>query len=131
MLTHIRRIVFSLYERPVIRNWFYTVAFAIFVPVGWRFATLAWRYGGDVDRMLTFIGGMTVGITAVVTLLRIWTVAPRKTVVEDKATETPGVSAHVSPSTSEMLAAARESSARNRQIALGARALGSPRHPAL
>ena len=30
--------VFRLYERPRLRNWFYTVAFGIFVPIGYRFA---------------------------------------------------------------------------------------------
>jgi hypothetical protein len=32
--------VFRFYEIRELRNWFYTVAFAIFVPVGYRFAEL-------------------------------------------------------------------------------------------
>ncbi|HEY3841292.1 MAG TPA: hypothetical protein VGL72_32195 [Bryobacteraceae bacterium] len=126
MLNPVREYVFTLYERPLLRNWFYTLAFAIFVPVGFRFAVLAWRFGGDFDRFMSIIGGLAVGITAVVTLLRIWTVAPRKTVVD------PPHEQHVShvesvPSGAEIMAAVRGYSARNRQMARGARALGFPR----
>ena len=80
MFKYIRRTVFSLYEQPVLRNWFYTFAFAIFVPVGCRFAFLAWRFGEPFDKLMTIVGGVVVGITTVVTLLRIWAVPPRQTV---------------------------------------------------
>ena len=126
MLNPVREYVFTLYERPLLRNWFYTIAFAIFVPVGFRFAVLAWTYGGDFDRFMSIIGGLAVGITAVVTLLRIWSVAPLRTVIEPPHEQ--HVAHHESgPSGAEIMAAVRGYSARNRQIAQGARALGLPR----
>jgi hypothetical protein len=127
MLDTIRKLIFSLYEKPLLRNWFYTLAFGIFVPVGCRFAVLAWRFGGDVDRLLTLIAGFAVGITTVVTLLRIWAVPPRRTLDHDAASEPPHPSAELKPDAGEILAMMRASSARNRQIAQGARALGSSR----
>jgi hypothetical protein len=127
MFTSLRKLVFSLYERPLIRNWFYTFAFAIFVPVGLRFAILAWNFGGDVDRLLTIIGGITVGATAAITLLRIWSVPPSKTAVNEP--ESGHRLADVIPNASEMLAAAQGYSSLNRRMAMGARALGSPRRP--
>lgn len=127
MLRYIRRTVFSLYERPVLRNWFYTFAFAIFVPVGCRFAILAWRFGGPFDKVMTIIGGVVVGITTAVTLLRIWAVPPRQTV--SRGSGPGGEERHVDmrPSAQEILTAVRGSSARNRELARGARALGSTR----
>lgn len=127
MFKHTREVVFSLYERPVLRNWFYTLAFAVFVPVGLRFAILAWRFGGDVDRLLTIIAGMTIGITTAVTLLRIWTVPPRRTVPRNPEHELHGSSGEIAPTAGQIMAAVRGYSARNLQMAQGARALGAPR----
>jgi hypothetical protein len=128
MFKSIQEYVFSLYERPLLRNWFYTFAFAIFVPVGLRFAVLAWKYGVEFDRLMTIVGGLAVGITAVVTLWRIWSVAPRRTIIEPPH-ETHVAHAESGPSGAEIMAAVRGYSARNRQIAQGARALGLPGRP--
>ena len=122
----LRKFIFTLYERPGIRNWFYTVAFAIFVPTGFRFATLAWDYGDWFDKPLSILAGLAIGITTVVTLLRIWTVAPRQTLQEESVTQSAVETPHL-PNASEIYAAARLRAARNREIARGAAALGSPR----
>ena len=127
MFHRIRKYVFSLYERRLLRNWSYTFAFAIFVPVGCRFAILAWKFGGDFDRVMTVVAGIAVGITAAVTLLRIWVVPPRKTMLPVPE----GLHAamqEMKPDGSEIIAALKAYSARNRQIAMGARALGLPRY---
>ena len=126
MFKYIRRTVFSLYERPVLRNWFYTFAFATFVPVGCRFAMLAWRFGEPFDKLMTIAGGVVVGTTTVVTLLRIWSVPPRQT-VNHRSELGHEVRANQRPDAAEILMAIKGSSARNREIARGARALGSTR----
>jgi hypothetical protein len=126
MFKQLRNYVFSLYERPLLRNWFYTLAFAIFVPVGLRFALLAWDFGGEYDRVMAVIAGLAVGITTVVTLLRIWAVPPSQTVPMIAAPK-PHEDSPRKVDGSEILAAIRASSARNRQFAQGARALGSSR----
>jgi hypothetical protein len=126
MLKSIREYVFSLYERPLLRNWFYTFSFAIFVPVGFRFAVLAWKYGAEFDRLMTIVGGLAAGITAVVTLLRIWNVAPRRTMTAPPHEAHHARHAEAAPSGAEIMATVRGYSARNRQIAQGARALGLP-----
>ena len=116
--------VFTLYEKRGLRNWFYTLAFAIFVPTGFRFAILAWEYGHWFDKPLSIVAGLLIGITAVVTLLRIWTVPPLRTVEANAETE--AVEADASPpSASQIYAAARREAAQNREIARGAAALGS------
>ena len=127
MFTQLRNYVFSLYERPLLRNWFYTLAFAIFVPVGLRFALLAWDFGGDYDKIMAVIAGLAVGITTVVTLLRIWAVPPSQTVPVIDDVPKPHEDSPRKVDASEILAAVRASSARNRQFAQGARALGSSR----
>jgi hypothetical protein len=127
MIRSIRRTVFSLYERRLLRNWLYTFAFAIFVPVGFRFAILAWRFGGFFDKLMTIVGGLVVGITTAVTLLRIWAVPPRQTVNHGSDTVREAARADFRPSAEEILMAVRGRSARNREIAKGARALGSTR----
>lgn len=127
MVEFIQKYVFSLYEKRLFRNWFYTLAFGIFVPVGCRFATLAWKFGGDFDRVMTVIAGLTVGITTVVTLLRIWAVPPTKTMVCDVEKSLSTEAGDSKPDGAEITAALRAYSRRNRQIALGARALGLPR----
>jgi hypothetical protein len=117
--------VFRLYEQRRLRNWFYTVAFAIFVPVGYRFAALAWRYGSWVDKPLAVIAGIFIGITTVVTLMRIWHVAPRQTVTPAALPPTPAPEpTHFA---GEVLSASRRRAAENRAMALGASALGSTR----
>ena len=127
MFTRLRNYVFSLYERPLLRNWFYTLAFAIFVPVGFRFALLAWDFGGDYDKIMAVIAGFAVGITTVVTLLRIWAVPPSQTVPVSDNVPAPHEDSPKKVDASEILAAVRANSARNRQFAQGARALGSSR----
>ena len=127
MLQHIQKKVFSLYERPVLRNWFYTFAFAIFVPVGCRFAILAWRFGQPFDRLMTIVGGIAVGVTTVVTLLRIWAVPPRRTVTQYSHPEHEDIHVDIRPNAGELLQTVRGNSARSREIARSARALGSTR----
>jgi hypothetical protein len=117
--------VFQLYERRHLRNWFYTVAFAIFVPIGYRFADLAWRYGSEVDKPLAVIAGFFIGIATVVTLMRIWHVPPRQIV-------TPAAPEPLAPApqpakslADDVIAVARSRAALNRDMALHAAALGS------
>jgi hypothetical protein len=124
---YIQTKVFSLYERPVLRNWFYTFAFAVFVPVGFRFAMLAWTFGQPFDRVMTIVGGVAVGITTVVTLLRIWAVPPRRTVDHFSSPEHHEIPADNRPNAGEILSAVRGNSARSREFARAARALGSTR----
>ena len=116
--------LFSLYERPRLRNWFYTVAFGIFVPIGYRFAALAWRYGAPIDRPLAIIAGVFIGIAAVVTLMRIWHVPPRQIVTraepEPVVTQKP-----VNHVADDLMAATRGRAAYNRDLAKHAAALGS------
>src|SRR5579863_8723641 len=107
--------VFTLYEQRRLRNWFYTLAFAIFVPTGFRFATLAWEYGDWFDKPLSILAGFLIGITAVVTLLRIWTVPPQQTM--EATVETEAVETDASPpSTSQIYAAAKRQAAQNREV---------------
>jgi hypothetical protein len=127
MFTYIQKVIFSLYERPLLRNWFYTFAFAVFVPVGLRFALLAWEFGGEYDRVMAVIAGLAVGCTTVVTLLRIWSVPPLQTIVQDPVLEKHELHAESRLDASEVVAMSRAYSARNRQMARGAKALGSPR----
>jgi hypothetical protein len=116
--------VFRLYEQPRTRNWFYTVAFAIFIPTGLRFAILAWEYGDWFDKPLSIIAGLVIGSTAVVTLLRLWTVPPRQTLSAIARME-PEEPTPLPPNASEIYAAAKYQAAQNRQIARSAAALGS------
>lgn len=121
-MSRVRTLVFRLYEQPRLRNWFYTLAFAIFVPIGYRFATLAWEYGSWIDKPLAVIAGIFIGITTVVTLMRIWHVPPRQTV----APPVPPVEvSHEHFIGTEIMAAARRRAAENRANALRAAALGS------
>jgi hypothetical protein len=126
MIQSFRKFFFTLYEQRRLRNWFYTLAFAIFVPTGFRFAILAWEYGDWFDKPLAVLAGLLIGITAAVTLLRIWTVAPRLT-VDAKAGSAPEETAAPHASASQIYAAAKLQAAHNRQIARGAAALG-PAH---
>jgi len=125
----VQRLVFRLYERRLLRNWFYTIAFAIFVPIGYRFADLAWRYGAPIDKPLAVIAGVFIGIATVVTLLRIWHVPPRQVVTPaepEPATAPPPPSPRTAE---ELLAAVRFRAARNRDLARNASVLGSSIHP--
>ena len=116
--------VFRLYERPRLRNWFYTVAFGIFVPIGYRFAALAWRYGAPIDKPLAIIAGVFIGIAAVVTLMRIWHVPPRQIVT--RAEPEPVVAQkQVNKVADDLMAATRGRAAYNRDLAKLAAALGS------
>lgn len=116
--------VFRLYERRLLRNWFYTIAFAIFVPIGYRFADLAWRYGSPIDKPLAVIAGFFIGIATVVTLMRIWYVPPRQTItpVEPEIALAPQSANRLAD---DWMAAARGRAARNRALAMDAAALGS------
>ncbi|MGP0072336.1 MAG: hypothetical protein ACLPWF_10425 [Bryobacteraceae bacterium] len=102
------------------------MAFAIFVSTGLRFAILAWEYGDWMDKPLSILAGLIIGITVTVTLPRVWTVPPRQTVESRARTQTiePPI---LRPNASEIYAAARRLAARNREIARGAAALGSTR----
>ena len=102
-------------------------AFAIFVPTGFRFAILSWEYGDWFDKPLAVIGGLFIGVTAGVTLLRVWQVPPRRTVSfeNDLVAERPAALA--APNASELLASAKGQAALNRKIARDASALGSTR----
>jgi hypothetical protein len=120
----LRLLVFRLFERRRLRDWFYTVAFIIFVPVGLRFAVLAWRYGSWEDKPLAVIAGMFIGVTAMVTLLRFWHVPPQQVVTAEMALPAhEGEPAHAHAE--EYLEAVRYRAAANRAMASGAGALGS------
>jgi len=119
--------VFRLYERSRLRNWFYTIAFSIFVPIGYRFAELAWRYGSPVDKPLAIIAGLFIGVATVVTLMRIWYVPPVQTVTRSEP-EPVAETQPVSNLADEILAATRGRAARNRDMAMHAAALGSSIH---
>jgi len=124
-MNRIHVFVFRLYERRNLRNWFYTIAFAIFVPVGYRFADIAWRFGDWFDRPLAVLAGLLIGIATIVTLLRIWRVPPSQVVTEPEPlpVETPQRASMAD----EILAVARRRSAQNRDLAAYAAALGSSR----
>ena len=123
-MTWVQKFVFRLYERRILRNWFYTVAFSIFVPVGYRFAALAWRYGSPIDKPLAVIAGLFIGISTVVTLLRVWHVPPVQVVTntEPEPATAPQAVSHVA---GDLVAATRSRAAMNREMALYAAALGS------
>jgi hypothetical protein len=124
MISRFREYVFSLYEQPRLRNWFYTLAFAIAVPTGFRFATLAWEYGDWFDKPLAVVAGAFIGATAVVTLLRIWKVPPRKTVT---AAAEPDAVSDQNLTHPDVVARVKYLAARNRQLARDAASLGSTR----
>jgi hypothetical protein len=121
----LRSFIFRLYERRLLRNWFYTVSFAIFVPIGYRFADLAWRYGSWVDKPLAVIAGFAIGIATVVTLMRIWHVPPRQTVTPAEPEPLVAAPHPVMRLADGVMAATRARAARNRDMALHAAALGS------
>jgi hypothetical protein len=120
----VQRSVFRLYERRLLRNWFYTIAFSIFVPIGYRFADLAWRYGSPIDKPLAVIAGFFIGIATVVTLMRIWHVPPRQTVTPAEP-ELVIAPQPVNRLADDLIAAMRARAARNRALAMHAAALGS------
>jgi hypothetical protein len=124
-MNRLQNFIFRHYEQRRLRDWFYTVAFLIFVPVGFRFASLAWRYGYWVDKPLALIAGLFIGITTVVTLMRVWSVPPRQTTTPAPPNP-PAIPAQPAvPAADEFLMAASYRAARNRALAAGARALGS------
>lgn len=126
VLTGLRDFIFRLYEQPRLRNFFYTLAFVVFVPVGFRFAILAWEFGDWFDKPLAVIAGGFIGITAVVTLMRFWHVPPRQIATPAVVAEPfPEPEPHIHAD--ELLAAARRRAAQNRAMARGAGALGSTR----
>jgi hypothetical protein len=123
-MARFRTLIFWLFEQRRLRDWFYTIAFVIFVPVGYRFAALAWRYGSWVDKPLAVIAGAFIGITTVVTLLRFWHVPPRQVVTPmlPQLAKTPKAARSLAD---EYMAAAHRRAAENRAMAMGAGALGS------
>ena len=124
-MNRLQSFIFWHYEQRRLRDWFYTVAFLIFVPVGFRFASLAWRYGHWVDKPLAVIAGLFIGITTVVTLMRVWSVPPRQTTTPPPQNP-PAIPAKPAVLLAdELLMAASYRAARNRALAAGARALGS------
>ncbi len=124
-MSRFRTFVFRLFEKRTLRDWFYTVAFFIFVPVGYRFATLAWRYGTWIDKPLAVVAGACIGITAVVTLMRFWHVAPTQVVTPNLPEVVAPRSEPVHSMADDLIAAAHRRAAENRAMALGAGALGS------
>ena len=124
-MNSVQLFVFRLYERRNLRNWFYTVSFAIFVPIGYRFADLAWRYGSWVDKPLAVIAGFFIGIATVVTLMRIWHVPPRQTVPPAEPEPVLAAPLPVSRLADGVMAATRARVAHNRDMAMHAAALGS------
>lgn len=124
MINGIRAFVFRLYEQTGLRNWFYTLAFAIVVPTGFRFAVVAWEHGEWYDKPLAMVAGTLIGVTSLVTLLRVWEVPPRQT-TETPAEPVPPEPYH--PAHIDVLSGSRRMSARNRQIAREAASLGSTR----
>jgi len=109
-----------------LRNWLYTLAFAIFVPTGLRFAILAWKNGDWFDKPLSILAGIVIGITAVATLVRVWTVPPQRTLQASAVIESEeGFAAPANAS--QLYASAVRQAAQNREIARGAAALG-PTH---
>jgi hypothetical protein len=125
-MNRVQVFVFRLYEKRELRNWFYTIAFAIFVPVGYRFADLAWRNGSWYDKPLAVIGGLFIGLATIVTLMRIWRVPPRQVVTP--VAESPAVEPRTRSVADQMIAMMRSRAAHNRDLALGAAALGSSVH---
>jgi hypothetical protein len=120
----LRLLIFRFFERRLLRDWFYTVAFIIFVPVGLRFAILAWEYGDWFDKPLSVIAGMFIGVTAMVTLLRFWHVPPTQLATAEALAPVHNAErAH--PHAEEYLEAVRHRAAANRAMASGAGALGS------
>jgi uncharacterized protein YqfA (UPF0365 family) len=109
-----------------LRNWFYTVAFAIFVPVGYHFAELAWRYGSWYDKPLAVIAGLLIGLATIVTLMRIWRVPPKQVVTP--IVESPAVEPPRNVAADDIVAVMRSRAAHNRDLALYAAALGSSIH---
>jgi hypothetical protein len=126
-MNQIQTLIFRLFERRRLRDWFYTVAFVIFVPVGLRFAVLAWRYGSWVDKPLAVIAGLFIGVTTVVTLVRFWRVPPQQVVTPAAPEPEPAPKPARAPA-DEFLAAVKRRSAQNRALASGAASLGSTLH---
>ena len=123
-MSGLRLLIFRLFERRRLRDWFYTIAFVIFVPVGFRFAILAWEFGDWFDKPLAIIAGAFIGITTVVTLLRFWHVAPRQ--VASAPAPTPIVPpAPVISMADHLILTAKRRAAENRAMARAAGALGS------
>jgi hypothetical protein len=128
ILRRFTQCVFCLYEQPRLRNWCYTLAFAIFVPTGGRFAVLAWKFGGWLDKPLAVVSGIAIGATAGVTLLRVWNVPPQRTVERGAFIIEPRRITEALPANaSEFLQVSKLQAARNRQMARDAAALGSTR----
>lgn len=123
-MQRLRTFIFRLFEQRRLRDWFYTVAFLIFVPVGFRFASLAWRYGSWVDKPLAVIAGLFIGVTTVVTLVRFWHVPPQQIVTMPPLQPTAPPPPRGSLA-DELMAAARRRAAENRAMASGAGSLGS------
>lgn len=122
-MNQIHVFVFRLYERRQLRNWFYTIAFTIFVPAGYHFADLAWRYGSWYDKPLAVLAGLLIGIATAVTLLRIWRVPPKQVVTPPA--RLPAVTSSNHTVADEVMAAMRRRAAQNRDLASHAAALGS------
>jgi hypothetical protein len=86
MIRPFQKSIFNLYGQPHIRNWFYTLAFAIFVSTGFALCDSCLRAPDWFDKPLAAIAGVFIGVTACVTFLRVWQVPPRHTVrSEDSA----------------------------------------------
>jgi len=76
---------------------------------------------------LAVIAGAFNGVTAGVTLSRVWQVPPRRTVSCEQSAAAESSVAAALPNASEMLTSAKGQAALNRKIARAAAALGSSR----
>ncbi len=115
-----KKFIFQVWENSKLRNWAYTLAFLLIVPVGGRFSWFAWQHGNGLDRFLVIVTGLVMGALASVTLYRFWQVLPVATSPE-KPVDFPPMSEEF-----DVLSDLDRSNVHNRLIARDAAALGWP-----
>ncbi|HUP04023.1 MAG TPA: hypothetical protein VMU19_08540 [Bryobacteraceae bacterium] len=121
----VRSHVFRFWENRTARNWGLSIGFLLVVPVGARFASIAWKYGNLFDQIAVVVAGGVIGVMSVVVLLRVWLVPPVRTLPDGA-----GAGHHLEPhhlAGPDFLAAgelARLRSARNSTLGKEAAALG-------
>lgn len=119
------RAVFAFYEQWAFRNWAFTIAFLIVVPVGGRFAYLAWLYGSSFDHFMVITGGGVMGVISCIILLRFWTVGPVQTLATFSRPEAEELQRKID--VAGYFENVRTKTETNRDLARGAAALGSSR----
>jgi hypothetical protein len=92
-----------------------------------RFALVAWEYGAWFDKPLTILGGTIIGLTSVMTVLRVWDVPPVQT-MQFAAESDSDAALHELTVAGELIADVRAQALRNRMIARDAASLGLPHH---